>query len=184
MKPIWYPLFTGLIVALALYVAYRNWPWWHEDQFEKWMGLFLGALITFGAWGASMGLACGIASIIADHAEQDYGVCWKAAMVSLRSSDGVSGSMSGGIFMMSGHVGSEQFYHYYTSNKDGAFQPHKWKANSRTRVYEEDRKDGEIVQWDKHFKHEWVLWFADPDDDIAMDFHIPKGSLKQQFSLE
>jgi hypothetical protein len=189
MKPIWHPLFTVIVLGLMLYVAWRNYPWWNENscdsgQVEKYTTPVIACLITLLAWGAAMGIACAIDSVIADHSEQEWGECWKANMVSLRGADGISGSISGGIFMLSGHVGSEQFYHYYTVADDGSFKPHKWKAGSTTRVYEEDRKDGQVVQWDKHFKRTWISWFAEPSDSVAMDFHIPKGSLKQNFSLE
>lgn len=186
MKPIWYPLFAVFILYLAGLLAYRNWEWWRttDDQIEKWLGLLLGCVATVCALAAAMGAASGVSSLIADHSEQEWRVCWKADMVSLRGSDGVAGTVSGGIFMLSGRIGSEQFYNYYTTSKDGAFRPHKWRADHWTRVFEEDRKDGEVTEWDQHFKKDWLLWFADPDDGLAMDFHIPKGSLRQSFSLE
>lgn len=186
MKPIWYPLFAVCILGLAGYVFYRNWGWWRpdNDQVEKWLGLLFGCLLTAGAFAGAMGAAYGVSSFITNHSEQEWRVCWKAEMVSLRGSDGVAGSISGGIFMLSGHIGSAQFYNYYTNGNDNVFHPHKWKADSRTRIFEGDRKDGEVIEWDQHFKKDWLLWFADPDDGLAMDFYIPKGSLRQSFSLE
>jgi hypothetical protein len=183
MKPIWYPLFTLIVVGLALYVAWHSYPWWSEE-FEKWFGLVAGLMVTVIVWLASMGAASGLAALIADHSDQIWHVYWRGTMVSLRGSDGVSGSTHGSIFMLSGQIGSEQYYHYYTVGEDGSFVPGKWRAGSGTRVYEEDRKDGEAIRWDTRFKHEWVMWLADRPDDWRMDFHIPKGSLKQNFSLE
>jgi hypothetical protein len=148
------------------------------------MGFAVGCLLTVLAMLVAMGAACGLSSVIADHSAQEWKVCWKSNIVSLRGSDGVAGSVSGGIFLLSGHIGSEQFYNYYTAADDGSFRPHKWRADSHTRVFEEDRKDGEVIEWEKSFKKDWILWFATPANDLAMDFHIPKGSLRQDFSLQ
>jgi len=42
-----------------------------------------------------------------------------------------------------------------------------------------------VQQFDCHFKRgDWLLWFAYPDDDYRMDFHVPRGSIQQQFKLE
>jgi hypothetical protein len=187
MKPIWYPLFGLSVLALAFYVACSNWGWWREPyggQVALWMGLVLGSMVTGLVFGISMGAARFMSDFIGALSEQEWRVCWKASMISLRGSDGVSGSISGGIFMMSGRVGSENYYSYYTTSDDGAFHPHKWRADSDTRVFEEDRKDGEIVQWDTHFKSDWVSWLATPNGRVRMDFHIPQGSLRQSFSIE
>jgi hypothetical protein len=185
--PIWYPLFGTIVIGLAIYVLHRNWGWWRGpdmDQIDLWIPLVMGVLVSAMVFAGAMGLAAVLAAIIRSFAEEESRIGWKGRMVSLRGMDGVSGSISGGIFMMSGHVGSQQFYTYYTAEKDGAFHPRKWKVGSGTRVFEEDRQDGEAIRWDWHFKRRWVYWFAEEPDGVAMDFHIPKGSLKQSFSLE
>jgi hypothetical protein len=193
--PIWYPLFGLPVCALAVYIACHNWGWWRckgsyrcSSDGVDWMMavscVFFFCVGTGVALAIAGGVAAAFCAVIRDMAEQEYRVCWKARMVSMRSFDGVAGSMSGGIFMMCGRMGSENYYTYYTAAKDGSFRPHKWRADSSTRIFEEDRKDGEVIQWDQHFKSAWVNWFASPSDSIKMDFRIPNGSLKQNFSVE
>lgn len=186
MKPIWFPLFGAAFLGLFVYVIHRNWPWFHDGAY-KWIDLCFGCFISlvFLVIGglASLGLAAGLTSLISSRTAKvwhEYG-SWK--MVSMRNADGISGSISGGLFMLSGHVGSENVYFYYTLNQDGSFQPGKWTANSLTSIYEEERKDGKIIQYDIHLKHENMNWIAWPDDRLKMEFHIPKGSLQQTFKV-
>lgn len=184
MKPIWYWLFPLCVVVLGVYVAYHNYPWWHDDPIDKWFGWGMGTLVTAFLAFLSVGLACGVASLIGDWSDQVWIECWRGKMVSLRSADGVAGRFASGLFMVSGYVDSRQTYFYYTLNSNGSFQPGRWKPDSDTSVFEEERQDGEVIQSKERFKHEWIAWFGDSGDRLKMEFHIPKGSLKQQFSLE
>lgn len=86
--------------------------------------------------------------------------------------------------MVMGHVDSKLVYSYYTQNKDGSFQSHQWYPNSDTAIFEETRQDGEVRQFDIKLKNDWMNWFAEPDDRLKMEFHIPKGSLRQEFKLQ
>lgn len=189
MKPIWFPLFAVVILCTAAYWTWRNWGFWNNKEdyhqnWEKWPAWFFTiAGVTIGLAIASLASEI-ISDFIASKSDQQWRECWRAKMVSLRSSDGVSGSIHGGVFLLQGSIGSEQFYHYYTPNPDGTFVPRKWKADYLVRIFEEDRKDGESVQACLHFTHEWVYWFAKPSNDRAMDFHIPRGTLHQEFSLQ
>lgn len=185
MKPILPLLFGTLVLMAAIRITWLNYPWWdHGDQAEKWFGVFLGTMATVIAGALSVGLGIALSSWIGSQSEQVWHRCWTGTMVSIRSADGIEGKLHGGVFLMSGHVNSAQIYYYYTRASDGAFKPHKWKADNDTSVYEEDRKDGAVVQYDLQFKRTWIEWFGVTDDRLAMEFHIPKGSLKQEFSLE
>jgi hypothetical protein len=188
MKPIWSMLCFAPSI-LALYVLHANWGWWRDDSgFDRWVmkigPILLGLIATAVLTGACAGIAEGVSSLIRIRTDLVWQECWTAKMVSMRSADGVSGSLSGGIFMIVGHVDTDQIYFYYTLNQDGSFQPHKWKADDLTRIYEEDRQDGEVHQFDIQLKRAWMSWFTEPDERLKMEFHIPKGSLKQQFKVQ
>lgn len=181
-------LFCLSVVALALYIAYANYPWWHaggyDPQFDKWFPLGWGIFLTVVAAGGAFGLGCGAAAIVGGNSKQIWNECWRAPMVAMRSSDGIHGTVAGGVFMISGQIDSAQVYYYYTLKRDGSFQPHKWRPDNDTSIFEEDRKDGEVVQCDSAFKKPWVDWFGFPNDRLRMDFHIPRGSLRQGFELK
>jgi hypothetical protein len=183
MKPIQYWLFPVIVVCLGIYVAYRNYPWWGDGE-DQWFGWIMGAVVTGGAALVSILLATGVDSLVSGHVGWEWRKCWEAEMVSLRSADGVQGAVVGGVFILTGVVDSRQVYFYYTKNADGSFGPHRWTPDNLTRIYEEDRKDGQVIQWDKHFQSEWAYWFATPEESVAMDFHIPKGSIKQGYALQ
>lgn len=188
MKPIWYPLFLFFVLSLAAYVTYRNWGWWREDgktdQFLLWLPLVISCIVTALVCGLSLLAAHGVASFIGSKSDQEWEQCWRADMVSLRQADGIQGSIAGGVFMIVGRVDSKQIYHYYTKGRDGAFHPDHWTADNFTRIFEEDRKDGTVVQFKERFRHRWLEWIAETDGDYQMDFHIPKGSLRRDFTLE
>lgn len=190
MKPIWYWLFPLCIIALALYVCHRNWPWWNEDDRleidrpDMWAGFAIGTLLTVGLCILSLLGAYGLSSFISDHTTQVWHQDWKAPMVSLRSADGEQGKITGGIFILSGYINAQQTYFYYTKREDGSFAPHRWVPDSNTSIFEGKREDGEVVQFDCVFKHSWLSWFADPWDQLKMNFYIPIGSVRQGFSVQ
>lgn len=183
-QPIWPWIFPLLVISLGLYLAFRNLHWRDDDRIEFWFPLVLGGLATVFIAGISCAIGYGLADTIGSHSEQIWHSCWSGNMVSLRNSDGVSGHISGGLFMLVGGIESRQVYHYYTLKSDGSFQPQHWTPDSDTSVFEEDRKDGQVVQFDEQFKRGWVNWVATPGDRLRMDFHIPKGTLRKNFSLE
>lgn len=159
-------------------------PWNNDDKVEKWLALALGLVVVVGLIGAACGLSWTLADILGVRFAQVWRVCWTAKMVSMRNSDGVRGSFSSGIFMTSGNINSRQFYYYYTQDESGAFRPHQWEADSSTYVFQENRKDGVVFQYEADFKRPWVHWIASPIDSIKMEFRIPEGSLTQTFHLE
>lgn len=189
MKPIQYPLFATAILCIVAYAIYRNWGWWrgpYSDGMDLWFGIFVIVFCTIIGEAGAMGAALGIDSYVASKAAQKWVVYGEWQMVSMRSTDGISGSVTGGIFMISGSVGSDTYYKFYYKEGGGgdAIIPGQWDAGSDTRIYQEDRSDGEMVEWRRAFVHPWVTWFATPSQRYRMDFHIPKGRLKEQFSIE
>ena len=182
IKPIWFWLFSLVIVCFAAYVAWRNYPWW-GDSTDKWLGWIMGGFITCTIAGLSMPVGFWFADYLGAHSSQVWEENWRGKMVSMRNADGVKGSISGGLFILSGQVESSQVYHYYYQSGT-AFKPDSWTVDPDTFVYEEERTDGEIVQSRRVFKRRWLAWIAEPSDRHRMDFHIPKGALKQSFSLQ
>ena len=85
--------------------------------------------------------------------------------------------------MVHGTIGTSQVYTFYTE-EGTAFKPHTWKPNSDTYIFEEDRTDGKVIQSECRFAKPWVVWFGNPWERYKMDFYIPKGSLKQKFTLD
>jgi len=188
MKPIQYPLFLGVVLLTAVFLLYYNWGWWHGDTgadrlFFIVMPLVLGALVTFVLCLGAMGLAAMLDSWVASHCRQRWEENWRGELVAMRNADGVKGSIRGGLFLLSGQVASRQVYHYYYRTGK-AFKPDSWTIDENVYVYEEDRADGEVIQSHRVFVRESVNWFASPSDGHRMEFHIPKGSLRQSFTLE
>ena len=182
---IWPVLFIGAVLATIARIAFANYPWWTgSDPIDIWAPVAMTALFGLIACFVAGALGYGLGRLIASCAKGQWDECWRGKMVSMRNADGPEGSMSGGIFMMSGHVGTDQVYFYYTLKNDGSFQPHRWTPDNDTSIFEESREDGEVVQFNRGFGHDLIWLVAIPDDRLRMDFHIPKGSLKQSFALK
>lgn len=198
MKPIWPFLFIGVVFVLWLTVWYFGFPSWLSmwapvtDEYDNraidivfacFIALVsVAALVLFSFGGG--GLGYGLASIIGDGVSQKWKQSWKGDMVSMRNADGETGSVVGGLFMIAGSIDQSSVYFYYTKTSDGGFRQQSWKPDGNTTIYEQDRKDGQAVQYKRVFENPKYYWIAEPDDDVAMSFFVPKGSVQKQFKLK
>jgi hypothetical protein len=185
MKPIEPYVMVGAVVGIAIYFAVRNFrEWVDEDAVGKSafaaLGVFVVACLCLGAW--AFGFA--IAGLIGDRSSQVWHKIWHGKMVAMRNSDAQHGVYAGSLFMVVGFVGPTQVYYYYTARPDGGLTPHQWDADQDCIIYEEDRQDGDVIQYDMRLRDSWLEWIALPGHRLAMDFHIPKGSLKKEFSIK
>jgi hypothetical protein len=103
-------------------------------------------------------------------------------MVSMRNADGESA----GFFLLAAQVEQSSTYFYYVKTGDGAFQQRTTKADEGdTFIYEEDRKDGEVVTFGRAFANPRMsLWGVIDPEDKKWEFHIPRGSIQKQFSIK
>lgn len=191
LKPIWPALFIFAILVLEFFVWRSEWGWWRDPYHpnEWWIGLliplFLGLIVSGMAITGAAALGYGLGYVIGRHCKKVWRLCWRARLASLRSVDGAEGSISGNVFMIAGNIGSRQVYYYYTTHEPDAYVPHKWFPNQDTTIWEEDRSDGEVKQFETVFDYgDSMLWIAVPEERYRMDFHIPRGSLKRQFLVE
>ena len=65
------------------------------------------------------------------------------------------------------------------------FRPDKVQANGGVRVYEEDRKDAELVRWEWELDCTWAWLIAIPVNSggYAYDFHVPKDTIRTGYSM-
>lgn len=186
--PLWFPMFGGLWFALAVFVLWLNWGWWRNPILGFWaeltFPLLIGGMIFAMLFAGAMGAAAGLSEYIGNRTASVWRECWRANLASIRNADGVQGSISGGIFVLSGHIGSSEVYYYYTTDCPDRYKPRKHFPNSDTTIIEEERADGEVVQFDTAFRDPSMYRWAWPNDRLRMDFHIPRGSLAHQFSIK
>lgn len=103
------------------------------------------------------------------------------ALVTLRDKDGVKGSF----FLGSGTIETQPYFFYYKKNPDGSFQPGKVSASSDVRIYEEDRQDASMVEWNWELNKPWAYLIAFPHNTggYALDFHVPKGTIRTGYTM-
>lgn len=104
-------------------------------------------------------------------------------LVSLRSADGVTGRITGGLFLTVGVIGTQQYYFYY--EQDGtAVVPRQHRAGVGTYVYEQDRTDAVVHVFDWHFRQPWWEWVAFNDSGQTWRFYVPTGTVAKGFALQ
>ena len=178
LMPIWSPLFV-LVIIIAWLICWRyGWASWialwnTDDGADKFFAAFVAVMSTVVsvaiAAGAG-GLGYCLASLIGDHCDQVWQQCWTANMVSMRNADGQTGRLLGGIFLIAGSMDQSSTYFYYIKTSDGGFRQKTWQPDNDTTVYEEDRIDGVVVQFDAAFRHPSLAWIAVTDESLADGF--------------
>jgi len=189
MKPIQFPLAGVLWLWIVVFIIYHNWGWWRPDgTFSFWENFLFGTFgVVAGSGIAALvlgGAAYASAYALGRRAPCEWKPGWHGTLASLRNSDGVQGSLHGGIFLMSGHIGSTEVFYYYTTDGPDHYKPDKWYVDGDTTVIEEDRTDGDVQQFVTVFAQPWRAWIAIPNGRVRMDFRIPRGSLVHNYHLE
>jgi hypothetical protein len=125
-------------------------------------------------------VAAGIGQFFEGHAVEGE----HSRLLAIRDKDGGEGSF----FLGSGFISSQPYYFYYEQLKNGGFRPRKIEADDGVTVYEEDRKDAELVTF--HWKINYPSWawiFCMPDSDGSQKetyaFHVPRGTIKTGYSM-
>ncbi len=152
----------------------------HSDLFITLLGSLLG-IFAGGILGSIIGAA--IAFVLGIFVPKPKGnqETKTTRLASLRSSGGIQGSF----FLGSGSIESQQYYRYYEDSGDGGYTPCQLQIDSNVTVYEEDRKDAELVvtwtAYDNRFIDGFVIQNLDSNTRYA--FHVPRGSILQEFVL-
>jgi hypothetical protein len=128
-----------------------------------------------------LGVGAGIAAIIGLAFKTKPIVVSRKTLITIRDKDGVSGRF----FLGSGMVEGDQYYFYYAKNDDGSVSPGRVRADGRVRVYEEDREDAQLVNWEWELVAPWAYLVAFPvtGDKWSCDFHVPKGTVRTGFTM-
>lgn len=165
------------LLAAGAIIRSEGWP----DEAVSWiLGIFMSGLTFAVSILIGGGIASGIGSILPTQIDREPS--HRAALVTLRSSDGISGAFHGSFFLGVGTIGSQLFYFWYESEA-GGITPRQIAAGRGTYVYEEDRSNGEVRVYGWHFQQSWWRWFAFEREGQTYEFHVPKGTVKQGYSL-
>lgn len=101
----------------------------------------------------------------------------------IRDKDGVEGRF----FLGSGYIENQQYYFYYQNLPDGGLRPGKVVADQGVTVYQEDRKDAELVIFNWKINYPawaWLVCLPAPEGTgKSFEFHVPKGTVKDGYSM-
>lgn len=167
----------GILVGIGLTI------WMMVDLLElgfdgELLILGLVALVGFCLIGFMGG--AGVAAVVGMFPEKQLVESGRTELVALKDSQGIEGNF----FLGSGQVNSEMFYFFYYSCGNSCSVFGKIPAFN-ARVYE-DSESPHIKYFKKVFKNQAWNNFALPSlgDNETSEIHIPKGSIKQGFSLD
>ncbi len=98
-------------------------------------------------------------------------------LVSLRNGEVASGHFFLGVGTLEGRQ-----YYFYFKKQDSGFVLEKLATDDVT-IYEEDRADGRLVVLRKKFVSSRTYLWALPPLERIHRIHVPKGSIKRDFTL-
>ncbi len=162
------PLFMIVISSLIIWNAHRK-----GDSYIDIADYFFAGFIA-------LGVSLPVSMITEAFFSKEYRVANTIALTSLHSTDVTHGDF----FLGSGTIEGEQYYFYYTKEGLG-FKPGKMKVNDLTTIFEENRQDGLLISYKKEFVNSkaYLFTFGLCDCKYKYEIHIPKGSLKQEFTI-
>lgn len=175
---LWVVLFPFGVLTIAIHDAMNpSYPTVSMGWTFYAIGVLLLLMVMGMAGAAGAGLAALIGNLFESHAVERA----RRRLVAIRDKDGVAGHF----FLGSGFVNSDPYYFYYEQVKDGGFRPGKVRVGQGVRVYEEDRQDAELVEfeWDVDLKWAWAIAFPSNAGGYSYDFHVPRGTIRIGYTM-
>lgn len=166
-------IFFGLFAILGGFYMAR-----HQLRLHDWVS----PTIISGALGCVVGsvVAIGINTTLARSEITEQ----VTNLVSMRTTEGLSGSF----ILGGGGVNSRTVYKFLKKNDDGSFTPGEISANYLVRIYEEeslhDSGYKQTVYSVIDDASPWANWALTSKRIVRHEFHVPKGSVRQGFSVE
>lgn len=149
------------------------------DVFSKWFATAAFILFLFYAF-SQFALA-----VINTKREE---VTYRQNLVSLQDGKGLSGTISGGVFIMRGQVNDTQYFSYYVRNDDGSYRLDKRDATKSTIWQDATPKTAyvDITDAVHNCKTTWYsTWcLIEAPEFVRADFHIPPESIQEDFQLD
>jgi len=160
----------GFLLALSSIDDWRK-EWWLIIP-RGIFGIFIGGLI---------GLLLSL--IFSGIPPTEYQLSQEIQLVSLKDEGNI---VSGSFFLGCGSVETIPCYFYYTPVGHDIYQMKSVKVTDRVFICEEDRTDGVLKIYAPKFINKAYRWLSDDsflEGQERYEFHIPKGSIMQKFSL-
>ncbi|HYD93556.1 MAG TPA: hypothetical protein VEB18_03865 [Candidatus Paceibacterota bacterium] len=163
----------GLFVAYAAYLFY-----------EAFRTIQSGERIADTIIGALMLLVLGLVvlillgTFIGGFIPKKWKVVRKVSLVALRDET----TLGGAFFLGCGGITSETNYVFFERVDDNCFRQQRLASNE-VYIYEEDEDDGVLEEYEYVFAHPLFWLIAINPGKSRYEFHIPRGSVRQEFRL-
>jgi hypothetical protein len=151
---------------------------------ERSWGKFLAGGIVGPCAGAFVGFICAI--VIGAFVPMKDTVYGPGTLVSMRSSDGLSGTFIWG----SGSVNSTVTYNFMQRMDDGSLSPRSVYANDLVRLIE-DPELKDVGYWRTTIRecdpnsalYNWGIFLKERERYVRQEFRVPVGTVVQQFKV-
>lgn len=171
------------VAGLAVYI----WMRWKKRGGDRVDRILWPALACGVSFFAALGLA---ALVFSNSYVANWSVREHYGLAALGASESLSGSLQGSFLYVSGSLDTQLKYTYYQVGVDGAVQAKQIAAtNDNVYVYQ-DMPEGQgrldILECTYTVPNDWIRRYVAQDYSCgsAYKFHIPKGTLVQQFSIQ
>ncbi len=171
-------ILLGLIVVVPiLYAVSEDYHFWDDYGIA-----FMVCLCIFGGIFAITNVIGGIVHTSTHNTQ------YTQKIVSINDGTGIKGSISGGLFIIRGGIGDTQHFSYYRDADNGSFSLEKRDATQSSIFPDATPETATVTITDSitTCTGSWwsVLCFKVPNTFVHADFHVPAGSIKNEYSLD
>lgn len=109
----------------------------------------------------------------------------KYDLITLRERGGISGSF----FLGTGMINNTEYYFWYRRDEDGSIRGGKTERSEDVQIFDTDNKP-QMIEWKCEYESKYVIYYMwligvdkTGEDDYQPQFFIPKGSIKEGYTL-
>lgn len=146
----------------------------YKDELSDYaMGVFMSVIFGFFGLLLGFGISVGVGAAL----PKEYVLDKQMELVAIQDTSGIQGRF----FLGAGTIESKFYYVFYQRERNGIRFGNVPAENAV--VYEENRDDGLIKEYDKRFMAGWHDFFGATWGE-RYDIFIPEGSILHEFNLD
>lgn len=175
-------ILLALCVIISTIAAVKEYEYW---------GLGL-ASVTFAFTGIFTGAISMLILVAASGIGQSMNTTQSSTtrsenLVSIQDGKGIDGKFYGGLFLTRGYIQDTQQFSYYQKNGNGSYKLDKRPADRSTIWMDATPETARVDITDSIYTCTEGWWYFCPaqrGEFAHADFHIPPGSIKEEYTLD
>lgn len=166
------------IITVVVFMGADDWDRWFTTTLAFIMSISVSIVILLTVNAAGYEITKTVTPSVHSH-----------SIVSLNDGTGISGTISGGIFITRGQINDTQHFSYYIRNENGSFNLEKRSADQST-IYTDATAETARVDITDTVTTCTPRWWLLCNTEVKKiefahaDFHVPAGSIINEFELD